>query len=119
MLLPELKQMAGGLGIKGVAGMRKSQLIDAIKAAQSGGQADPRAGKESSPPASNPASNEAGSHSGGQAGAPEAVPAAVPVSSASVQTESAPATGERAEQPSSVTATAAATVAADGTSRSR
>ena len=38
MLLPELKQMAAGLGIKGVGGMRKSQLIDAIKAAQSGGQ---------------------------------------------------------------------------------
>ena len=37
MLLPELKQMAGGLGIKGAGGMRKSQLIDAIKAAQSGG----------------------------------------------------------------------------------
>ncbi|HET7356157.1 MAG TPA: Rho termination factor N-terminal domain-containing protein, partial [Nocardioidaceae bacterium] len=38
MLLPELKQLAGGLGIKGVGGMRKSQLIDAIKAAQSGSQ---------------------------------------------------------------------------------
>ena len=38
MLLPELKQMAGGLGIKGAGGMRKSQLVDAIKAAQSGGQ---------------------------------------------------------------------------------
>jgi transcription termination factor Rho len=38
MLLPELKQMAGGLGIKGIGGMRKSQLIDAIKSAQSGGQ---------------------------------------------------------------------------------
>ena len=37
MLLPELKQMAGGLGIKGVGGMRKSQLVDAIKAAQGGG----------------------------------------------------------------------------------
>jgi len=37
MLLPELKQMAGGLGIKGAGGMRKSQLIEAIKAAQSGG----------------------------------------------------------------------------------
>jgi transcription termination factor Rho len=37
MLLPELKQMAGGLGIKGAGGMRKPQLIEAIKAAQSGG----------------------------------------------------------------------------------
>ncbi len=39
MLLPELKQMAGGLGIKGTGAMRKSQLVDAIKAAQSGGPA--------------------------------------------------------------------------------
>ena len=45
MLLPELKQMAGGLGIKGAGGMRKSQLIDAIKAAQSGG----RSGASSKP----------------------------------------------------------------------
>ena len=36
MLLPELKQLAGGLGIK-ATGMRKGDLIEAIKAAQSGG----------------------------------------------------------------------------------
>src|SRR4249919_860129 len=36
MLLPELKQLAGSLGIKGVGGMRKSALVDAITAAQSG-----------------------------------------------------------------------------------
>ncbi|HEX7210638.1 MAG TPA: transcription termination factor Rho [Propionibacteriaceae bacterium] len=34
MVLPELKQMAGSLGIKGIGAMRKSQLIDAIRAAQ-------------------------------------------------------------------------------------
>jgi transcription termination factor Rho len=44
MLLPELKQMAGGLGIKGAGGMRKSQLIEAIKAAQAGGQQASQAG---------------------------------------------------------------------------
>ncbi|MGH3505926.1 MAG: Rho termination factor N-terminal domain-containing protein, partial [Nocardioidaceae bacterium] len=38
MLLPELKQLASSLGIKGVGGMRKSALIDAIAAAQRGGQ---------------------------------------------------------------------------------
>jgi transcription termination factor Rho len=37
MLLPELKQLAGGLGIK-ATGMRKGDLIEAIKAAQSGSQ---------------------------------------------------------------------------------
>ncbi|HEX2175111.1 MAG TPA: transcription termination factor Rho, partial [Nocardioidaceae bacterium] len=37
MLLPELKQLAGGLGIKGAGTMRKGQLIEAIQAAQGGG----------------------------------------------------------------------------------
>jgi transcription termination factor Rho len=46
MLLPELKQLAGGLGIKGVGGMRKSQLIDAIKAAQSGSQSGSQGGNQ-------------------------------------------------------------------------
>jgi transcription termination factor Rho len=36
MVLAELQQLAGGLGIKGTGRLRKSQLIDAIKAAQSG-----------------------------------------------------------------------------------
>src|SRR4051812_6222907 len=52
MLLPELKQMAGGLGIKGAGGMRKSQLVDAIKAAQSGGQSGGASG--ASQPTSQP-----------------------------------------------------------------
>jgi transcription termination factor Rho len=34
MLLPELKQLAGSLGIKGTGSMRKSALVDAIAAAQ-------------------------------------------------------------------------------------
>jgi transcription termination factor Rho len=38
MLLPELKQLAGGLGIK-ATGLRKGDLIEAIKAAQSGSKA--------------------------------------------------------------------------------
>ncbi len=36
MLLPELKQVAGSLGIRGAGTMRKGQLIAAIQAAQSG-----------------------------------------------------------------------------------
>jgi transcription termination factor Rho len=54
MLLPELKQMAGGLGIKGVGGMRKSQLIDAIKAAQSGGQSGNDSGSRAAAEAKSP-----------------------------------------------------------------
>ncbi|MGN6161071.1 MAG: Rho termination factor N-terminal domain-containing protein, partial [Marmoricola sp.] len=36
MLLPELRQIAGGLGIK-TTGMKKAELVSAIKAAQGGG----------------------------------------------------------------------------------
>jgi transcription termination factor Rho len=36
MVLAELKQLAGSLGIKGTGAMRKSQLIDAIQSAQRG-----------------------------------------------------------------------------------
>ena len=43
MLLPELKQLAGGLGIK-ATGMRKGDLIEAIKAAQGGGQSGGQSG---------------------------------------------------------------------------
>ncbi|HET6986561.1 MAG TPA: transcription termination factor Rho [Kribbella sp.] len=38
MLLADLKSMAGGLGISGAGSMKKAQLVEAIKAAQSGGQ---------------------------------------------------------------------------------
>jgi transcription termination factor Rho len=38
MLLADLKAMAGGLGISGAKSMKKAQLVDAIKAAQSGSQ---------------------------------------------------------------------------------
>ena len=34
MVLPELKQLAQSLGVKGTGAMRKSQLIDAIRSAQ-------------------------------------------------------------------------------------
>jgi len=37
MLLADLKSMAGGLGIPGAGSMKKAQLVEAIKARQSGG----------------------------------------------------------------------------------
>src|SRR4051794_28636295 len=52
MLLPELKQLAGGLGIK-ATGMRKGDLIEAIKAAQSGGQSGGQSGDQRSNQRSN------------------------------------------------------------------
>jgi transcription termination factor Rho len=48
MLLPELKQLAGTLGIKGTGALRKGQLIEAIKAAQAGGSAGSSAGGSTS-----------------------------------------------------------------------
>ncbi|WP_415951774.1 transcription termination factor Rho [Streptomyces sp. KLOTTS4A1] len=41
MVLAELQQVASGLGIKGTARMRKSQLIEVIKEAQAGGGSAP------------------------------------------------------------------------------
>src|SRR3954453_2223430 len=49
MLLPELKRPAGPLGIKGTGALRKGQLIEAIKAAQSGGSAGGGRAKASQP----------------------------------------------------------------------
>src|SRR5215216_909059 len=44
MLLPELKHLAGSLGIRGTGTMRKGQLIAAIQAAQSGSPSSSAAG---------------------------------------------------------------------------
>jgi len=48
MLLPELQQLAGEMGISGTAKMRKSQLISAIQDKRSGGGGDAAAGESSS-----------------------------------------------------------------------
>ncbi|MCX5092888.1 transcription termination factor Rho [Streptomyces sp. NBC_00365] len=47
MVLAELQQVASGLGIRGTARMRKSQLIEVIKEAQSGGGASAKAAASS------------------------------------------------------------------------
>ncbi len=44
MLLADLKSMAGGLGIRGTGSMKKAQLVEAIKAAQSGSQSGGQSG---------------------------------------------------------------------------
>ncbi|MEV8053051.1 transcription termination factor Rho [Streptomyces bacillaris] len=59
MVLAELQQVASGLGIRGTARMRKSQLIEVIKEAQAGGgaAAAPKASsKAAEPPAAEPES---------------------------------------------------------------
>jgi transcription termination factor Rho len=61
MLLADLKSMAGGLGIAGAGSMKKAQLVDAIKAAQSGGGAKAeQAPAQAAAPAAEPAGEPAG-----------------------------------------------------------
>ena len=59
MLLADLKSMAGGLGIRGAGSMKKAQLVEAIKAAQSGGPSDGQSGGRSGGQASASAAAEA------------------------------------------------------------
>ena len=40
MVLPELRALAGKVGVNGTSGMRKSDLIAAIRERQSGGSSD-------------------------------------------------------------------------------
>ena len=75
MLLPELKQLAASLGIKGSSSLRKGALVDAIKAAQSGGET-PQAGgtrKRSTRPAALAPSETAQSEAPAVEAAPEPV----------------------------------------------
>ncbi|MCW2846391.1 MAG: transcription termination factor Rho [Marmoricola sp.] len=53
MLLPELKQIAGSLGIK-ATGLRKGALIEAIKSAQGGGQSSNQSSGQAKTAARNP-----------------------------------------------------------------
>ena len=63
MLLADLKGMAGGLGIRGAGSMKKAQLVDAIKAAQSGGQSG---GQSSARSRDAPSSDQSAGRSSGR-----------------------------------------------------
>ncbi|WP_204912153.1 transcription termination factor Rho [Microlunatus spumicola] len=69
MVLPELKQLASSLGLKGTGAMRKGQLISAIQSAQTGGSNGGSSSSSSSNGGSTNggSSNEAASSSGGDA----------------------------------------------------
>ncbi|MFB6844403.1 transcription termination factor Rho [Streptomyces sp. NPDC056373] len=54
MVLAELQQVASGLGIRGTARMRKSQLIEVIKEAQASGGAAPVSAKADAPAETKP-----------------------------------------------------------------
>jgi len=55
MLVADLKAMAGGLGISGAGSMKKPQLVEAIKAAQSGGQSGGQSSRQKTTPPAEPA----------------------------------------------------------------
>jgi transcription termination factor Rho len=66
MVLAELQQLAGSLGITGTGRMRKGQLVEAIRAAQGGGTGgadDSRQAVVTEPTSSGNASGQAPSHS--------------------------------------------------------
>jgi transcription termination factor Rho len=63
MLLPELKQVAGGLGIK-ATGMKKADLVAAIKAAQSGSQSGSQSGGQRREPGTRTDRGRAGQDEG-------------------------------------------------------
>jgi transcription termination factor Rho len=71
MVLPELRALANSVGVKGTSGMRKGDLISAIRETRGGGGSQRGSADESSTPtttadAESPRANEQGSSDGGQ-----------------------------------------------------
>ena len=65
MVLPELRALAGKVGVKGTSGMRKSDLIAAIRERQSGGGAEAKAPEAKAPEAKAPEVKSNGGRTGG------------------------------------------------------
>jgi transcription termination factor Rho len=96
MVLPELQQLAAGLGIKGVARMRKSALIDAIRAAQgSNGSGAPMATAQATPGPSADTEETKQATSSGQTSA------ASPSASSAAEVNGSPPTHARADRDAS------------------
>ncbi|MGW4242019.1 transcription termination factor Rho [Nocardia sp. NPDC004722] len=92
MLLPQLRALAGELGIRGTSGMRKGDLIAAIKENQSGGaSAKPATGK-----ATRNAKAKAEDATGGESASVQVAPAADPAPAVAEVKAEAPA--NRAEK---------------------
>jgi transcription termination factor Rho len=66
MLIADLKSMAGSMGIPGASTMKKAQLVEAIKSAQSGS-----ASKPASKPAASPAADSAAAGAAKRSDAPK------------------------------------------------
>ncbi|MEV6281239.1 transcription termination factor Rho [Kribbella sp. NPDC051770] len=118
MLLPELKQLAGTLGIKGTGALRKGQLIEAIKAAQGGSSTGGASRARSTQPTLDEAASDVVS---GPAAARKSAPAEAPVREGGSRRARAAAAETAAEQNGatapSVTAEAKSADAKNGADR--
>ncbi|RPK43456.1 transcription termination factor Rho [Streptomyces sp. NBC_01260] len=86
MVLAELQQVASGLGIKGTARMRKSQLIEVIKETQAGGSSAPKAKAAAAAPADEAETKpKRRATSKARTGAGDETPAAAPADKAAAQ----------------------------------
>ncbi|MER7724166.1 transcription termination factor Rho [Streptomyces sp. NPDC096323] len=85
MVLAELQQVASGLGIKGTARMRKSQLIEVIKETQAGGSAAPKAKAAAAPAEEAETKPKRRATSKARTGAGDETPAAAPAEKATAQ----------------------------------
>ncbi|RSS70273.1 transcription termination factor Rho [Streptomyces sp. WAC06614] len=124
MVLAELQQVASGLGIRGTARMRKSQLIEVIKEAQAAGgaakAADTAAGAEAKPKRRATSKARTGETAEAPAAEKAAVPAQIEIPGQPAAGDDAPA-GERRRRratapsgsPESASAAAATTVVAE------
>ncbi|MGA4839607.1 transcription termination factor Rho [Streptomyces sp. G45] len=94
MVLAELQQVASGLGIKGTARMRKSQLIEVIKEAQAAGGAPAK----SAAPAADAADTKPKRRATSRARTGDAADKAEKADKAAKATDKAPAKTEAAQQ---------------------
>ena len=98
MVLPELRALAGKVGVKGTSGMRKSDLIAAIRERQSDGSAEAKAPEAKAPEAKAPEakSDETKSNGGGRNGGNATDTA--PAETAAPTTQSVATAGEAPSQ---------------------
>ncbi|MFJ7259051.1 transcription termination factor Rho [Streptomyces globosus] len=93
MVLAELQQVASGLGIRGTARMRKSQLIEVIKEAQAGGGAAKAAAPAADAAEAKPKRRATSKARTGEA--PAEAPAEKPAAAAQIEIPGQPAGGAR------------------------
>ncbi|QES48227.1 transcription termination factor Rho [Streptomyces venezuelae] len=96
MVLAELQQVASGLGIRGTARMRKSQLIEVIKEAQAAGGAPKAADSAAETKPKRRATSKA--RTGETAEAPAAAPAEKPAAQAQIDIPGQPAAERGGEE---------------------